>query len=190
MVKNLIHEEMRFYRHYDGIVVDTADETIRGRVRVRIEELGQFKNDQGIWAFPRQLHALDVPIVGEIVEVYFINGDRTRAVYLANSSELKNQIPEIYSDPSKHVIRQDPKTGDNTVYDDTTGNLDVKLTGRLGMSANGKDLKTILNNILSHCRTIQVSGSATTQVVVPGGVTDMNFASDQADVAAAFKEYG
>lgn len=190
MVKNLIHEEMRFYRHYDGIVVDTADETTRGRVRVRIEDLGQFKNDQGIWAFPRQLHALDVPIVGEIVEVYFINGDRTRAVYLANSSERKDQIPAIYSDPSKHVLHQDPTTGDSLVYDDTSGNLDLQLTGKLGISAGGKDLKTILNNILAHCRTIQVSGSATTQVVVPGGATDTNFANDQADIAAAFKEYG
>ena len=117
MIKNIVQDELRYFRHYDGIVVDTDDPTTQGRVRVRINALGQFNASQGFWAKPRQLHALDVPIVGEVVEVYFIEGDRTKGVYLANSAESKGNIPVIYSDPAKHVLYQDPTTGDSMVYD-------------------------------------------------------------------------
>ena len=118
MIQNIVIDELRYFRHYDGIVVDNQDPQTKGRVKVKITALGQFDNDQGIWVRPRQLHALDVPISGEIVEVYFIEGDRTRAVYLANSAENAGQIPTTYSDPSKHVLYQDPTTGDSMVYDD------------------------------------------------------------------------
>lgn len=138
-LRKIVREELRYLRHYIGQVVDNQDPSTKGRVRVKIADLGWDTNDKSPWCWPRQLHALDVPKVDEWVEVYFINGDRARAVYLGQASEILEQIPDGYTSPAKRVLFQDPDSGDKIEYDSQGQILDID-TNELHLNGNGKHL--------------------------------------------------
>jgi len=169
VIKNIVQEELRYFRHYDGEVVDNQDPVQKGRVRVKIAALGQDTNDKGIWARPRQLHALDVPKVGEILDVYFVEGDRTRLVYLANSAENQGNIPEAYTDPSIRILYQDPDTSDLIKYDVQNKKLTYTVQG-ITIEADGTAnvLTAKANNVtvkIDSAAGITIDGSAGTLAI-------------------------
>jgi len=80
IIRWIIEQETVYLRHYIGQVFSNDDSEKKGRVLVNVPELGWFTQAEAAWCWPRQLHGLTVPIPGEWVEVYFINGNRNRPV--------------------------------------------------------------------------------------------------------------
>lgn len=106
-----------FLRHYDGQVFDNNDPQEKGRVKVKIPELGWDTDDKGAWCCPRQIHSMDVPNVGEWVEVYFIAGDRNRPCYLGQVPEIDGNLPASFTAKTDRVLFEDPDSGDGVIYD-------------------------------------------------------------------------
>ncbi len=118
LLRGLIARETRFLRHYLGEVRDVTDPLNRGRVLVHIKELGWTEDSSGAWCWPRDRHSMDVPMVGEWVEVYFMGGDPTRPVYLGRATEIKDQgPPRDFSGPKVRVLLEDPDSGDTLKYE-------------------------------------------------------------------------
>lgn len=108
-IEDIIHEETQYMKHYIGRIVDVFDVLKKGRVKVTIEELGFLTPDTGIWCNPRQGNSLSVPKIGQYAEVYFINGDRSRPVYLYPVAEIVDNTPTKYDgNPLNHIIFEDP----------------------------------------------------------------------------------
>lgn len=122
-IEQIVREETRYLRHYFGTVLRNDDELGRGRVLVSVPELGWNTEDQGAWCFPRQIHALSVPAVDEIVEVYFMAGDVNRPVYLGLPADFAGNLPPSYVDPTTHVIFEDPEESTLIRWDGS--NLDL-----------------------------------------------------------------
>jgi hypothetical protein len=117
-LKNFLDEELLYYRHYIGKIVDTQDELNFGRVKISIEELGMDTPALGIWCSPRQGHSMSIPKVGDYAEVYFINAERGRPVYLFPASEINFNCPTTYKgDIAKSIIFESKDTSkDNITY--------------------------------------------------------------------------
>jgi hypothetical protein len=70
-----------------------------------------------------------VPEKGEWVEVYFMNGDMNKPVYLAICNELKRDdntytVPEWYTgDPKVRVLYQSPVTKKGIKLDESSGDM-------------------------------------------------------------------
>lgn len=117
-----IIEETLYYRHYIGEVVDNNDSLKKGRVKVTIPELGLDDNGTAIWCFPRQGHSMSVPKKGEWAEIYFINADPEKPVYLYPASEIAENTPKGYTgDVKKHTIFEDPENEKATIVYDGNG---------------------------------------------------------------------
>ena len=107
-IAEVVREETRYLRHYWGQVVRNDDPVRRGRVKVTIPELGWNNDATAAWCFPRQMHALSVPKKDEYVEVYFMSGDPDRPVYLGLLSDFAGNIPPSYTNPTTHIVFEDP----------------------------------------------------------------------------------
>lgn len=119
-LRGLVARETRYLRHYLGEVRDVDDPLVRGRVLVRVPELGWNENSTAAWCWPRERHAMDLPRVGEWVEVYFMAGDPARPVYLGQAGEIRDQAPADH-DGKLRVLFQDPDSGDALEYDPGAG---------------------------------------------------------------------
>ena len=118
LIINILKEELRFWKHYLGEVMDNKDSLILGRVQVTIPELGFLSQDQAVWAWPRQGNSMSIPNIGEWVEIYFIGGDPGRPVYLHYASEVQGHKPDSYTGIEDRIIFESPKTKDNIKYTD------------------------------------------------------------------------
>ncbi len=126
ILRDIIARETLYLRHYDGKVLSNSDPLNLGRVLVAIPMLGWNSQAQAAWARPRGLHSLSVPSVGEYVEVYFLDGDPSRAVYLGNATHLQGQIPQGYDgNVQHHVLFQDPASGFSIILKAESGELDI-----------------------------------------------------------------
>lgn len=109
MIQEIVEDETLYLRHYIGKIVDVFDALKKGRVKVMIEELGFMTPDTGIWCNPRQGNSLSMPKIGQYAEVYFINNDRSRPVYLYPVAEVIDNTPTKYDgNPLNHVLFEDP----------------------------------------------------------------------------------
>jgi len=124
-IRRVVYNETVFLRHYFGQVVDNQDPNKKGRVKATILDLGWDTADKVQWAWPRAGHSLDVPAVGEWVEVYFMMGDRNKPAYLPGAAELTGNLPADYSSPDDPVLFQDPKTKEKIKYTRSSKTLDV-----------------------------------------------------------------
>ena len=93
IIEALIREQTKYLRHYIGRVTDVQDPLGRGRVLVHVPDLGWNTDAAGAWCWPRAMHGMDVPAVGEWVEVYFVAGDPDQPVYLGQAAEIQEQKP-------------------------------------------------------------------------------------------------
>lgn len=104
-IRDVVRAELRFLRHYWGEVINVGDELDRGRVQVSIPMLGWDTPVSAPWCEPRTLHSIQPPSVGEFVEVYFVEGNRSRPVYIGSAWEFKAMAPpSAYSGPTTRVI--------------------------------------------------------------------------------------
>lgn len=130
-IRKIIREETTFLMHYLGEVVDDQDPSSRGRVKVKVPELGFLSDAQGMWCSPRSGYSVTPPTKGEWVEVYFQSGDRRKPVYLVGAGEVSGNVPGQYSDPKRHVVYQNPSTGDYIEYDSENKVLTVSVSGEV-----------------------------------------------------------
>lgn len=125
----IVRQETLYLRHYIGQVISNTDSLDIGMVQVAVPEFGWTDQDNAPWCYPRQLHAMSVPIVGEWVEVYFLSGDINKPVYIGLCNEMRKDdntrcIPPWYKgDPKTRVILQSPSSGKGIKIDDTTKEL-------------------------------------------------------------------
>lgn len=138
LIRRLIYEETLFLRHWLGQVVDDADPSSRGRVKVTVPELGFMAESEAIWASPRQGYAVIPPKSGEWVEIYFLGGDSRRPVYLVGAGEVQGNTPAGYTAPKKPILWQDATTGDSVLYDEDGKELDVSITTMIKLLQYGQ----------------------------------------------------
>jgi hypothetical protein len=173
-ILGIVKQELRYYKHYIGQVRDTADKLNKGRVLVTIPILGWDSPEKGAWCFPRQMHSLSVPAVDEWVEVYFLNGDPNRPVYMGISAEIQDMIPDNYSSPDIDILFEDPENKINVQYD---RKADIMTIGKGDhMEAARKEDETLsdssidsafFNWLATHTHTSAGSGSPTTPPIQP-----------------------
>ena len=123
IIKDIIDEETLYLRHFVGEIVDINDILNKGRIKIAIAELGFDTPDLGIWCNPRQGNSLTLPKVGQYAEVYFLNGDRTRPVYLYPVSEIQGNTPQNYTTTSDNIIFEDPNNPDAFIKYDSAVQL-------------------------------------------------------------------
>lgn len=126
-IRQAVHEETKWLKHYVGKVMDTNDPSGIGRVLVAIIELGWTDASLSLWASPRQANELKVPTVDSWVEIYFIMGDSSRPVYLPGAVEHMLTTPQIkrYSDPSTQVLFEDPNDHNFIEYTESNKSFNV-----------------------------------------------------------------
>ncbi len=111
IIKKIIKNELRFYGHYLGQVVDTKDPEGIGRVLATVPQLSWDTADVAPWCSPRQQSGLVTPVVGQWIEVYFMDGDIDKPRYHGNATEMENSLPtEHKGKASNQVIFEDGKT--------------------------------------------------------------------------------
>jgi len=125
-ITKMIYEQTLYLRHWWGQIVNNSDPSSRGRVEVTVPQLGFMNAGSGLWASPRQGYGMQVPAVNEWVEVYFLEGNPNKAVYLVGLGEMTgaspSPTPKAYSgSPQNKVLFQDLATGDSLVYNEKTG---------------------------------------------------------------------
>lgn len=148
LIANIVKQETKYYKHYIGEVMDNQDELNVGRVLVAVPDLAWTTQDKAAWAYPRQLNALKIPKIGQWVEIYFLNGDKTKPVYLGNTPEIKKQIPAAYiGDTKEQVLYQNPETEQKIIYNETDDELKI---GEASESfVKGDTFKADLNTFLT-----------------------------------------
>jgi len=130
IIQQMIEEETLYLRHFIGEVAVTNDSLKKGRVKVMIKELGFDTPDLGIWCYPRQSHSMSVPAVKSWVEVYFINGERERPVYLYPATEIIGNILKSYKgDPKEHILFESPENKNHNIKFDSKEKLLTFLNG-------------------------------------------------------------
>lgn len=196
MICEIVRQETIYLRHYIGQVLSRLDSLNIGSVQVSVPELAWFTPDTAPWCYPRQLHSMVVPEVGEWVEVYFLNGDRNRPVYMSMCNELKKDdntfnIPTWYTgDPTQRIIYQSPTSLKGIMLNDTSGELKIDATTIMLIEAStepfvlGTQLNTFLTNLINttfnthtHIITDPVSGPLTSAPPVPLGVAPVGILS-------------
>jgi len=109
LLERIVRRETTFLRHYIAQIVQNEDPLKKGRVLVVIPELNILRESEGIWAYPRDKHSMSVPTIDSYVEVYFISGNRNRAVYLGSASESFESCKNYDGDAENHILFEDPK---------------------------------------------------------------------------------
>jgi len=145
-IVEIIRKETRFLRHYWGEVASNTDIKKKGRILVKIPALGWDTQDKAAWCQSRDKKSMIVPDVGDYVEVYFLEGDPSKAVYLGTAHELDGGTPDGYNGPTDRVIYKDAKT--SITVNKTTGEIRVKGFTVVLESGDGS---TWLPNVLPNC---------------------------------------
>jgi hypothetical protein len=206
MIREIVLEETKFLRHYFGKVVRTDDPENGGKIMVEIETLGWCPpNGIGAWCHPRQInHNLSLPSIGEMVEIYFMEGDLDKPVYLGTPLEIKSsdgssQVPAMLSTSDKHVIFQDPaKSGDYMIYDSSKRVYTISAAGntiiidsssnQIQLNGSGQSLVTydamnqaiqlLISQLELHTHVCSAPGSPSL-TMVPNPQIDMSAAKSQ-----------
>jgi uncharacterized protein involved in type VI secretion and phage assembly len=127
----------RFYGKYRGVVTDTEDPNELGRIKVKLEDFGGWKDN---WCMPCVPYAGDrvgwfvIPEIGAHVWIEFEGGDPSRAIWTGCFWEA-GKIPDTAT-PSRKVWKT-PTC--RVVLDDLDGKA-----GQLEIDATTRDGKTLV----------------------------------------------
>ena len=90
----LIDQRMIYLKHYMAEIAGFREfmlgKTKITQVLAMIQEFGMVTPDLGIWCFPRNGRMDIKPRIGDFCEIYFMNGDSSRPVYLYPLTEVSN----------------------------------------------------------------------------------------------------
>ena len=153
-IQEIVRKETMFYKHYAGNVLDNADSENLGRVQVSIPLLNITTQDIAPWAWPRDKQSMNVPAIGDWVEIYFIDANPDKACYLGLMPEMTQAISATTFDgqPSTHVIFESPATQESINYDDVKKELDILVSKLIIMGGTepfvlGTQLNTFLGKL-------------------------------------------
>ena len=148
VIVDTIAFETRYLRHYIGKVTNNSDPLNKGRVLVQVPQLGWTHDAIAAWCRPRDKHSMVVPAIDEQVEVYFVDGDRSRPVYSGIASEMKDQLPKAFDGKATTVVLwQDPGTGDAIVYDASVP--EIRILGKGDNLVTYSALSTAMTNLVN-----------------------------------------
>jgi len=118
-VREVVQQEVRralmFYRHYWGTVLSTDDRLGIGRIQVSLPDLRLTTRDSAPWCAPRYAPGVTVPYIGSVVEVYFVEGNSSRPVWLGRVPEQAERLASYSSGVA--VLHEDQGSGDAITYD-------------------------------------------------------------------------
>lgn len=174
----VIADETRYMKEYEGKVLDTGDELKKGRVRIQIPNLGWMLPTESPWVDPEYFgRGCIVPKVDDWVVVYFIAGDMTKPRYRSRTAAITGSTPASYTDVKDKVLFDDGTTV--IVYDDSSKELSITGPAKIIVSGdaielNGNSkkfvthaelnsaLQTFITALNTHVHTSGGSGSPTT----------------------------
>jgi hypothetical protein len=92
-------ESGKYYGVYRGVVVDNADQTGAGRLKVKIPQI--LGNQSTDWIWPKETSSLktDVPVKGQGVWVTFEGGDPAYPVWLGTFGKSKTSDRLVFVSP-------------------------------------------------------------------------------------------
>jgi hypothetical protein len=127
VIQEIVRKETVFLKHYTGQVLNNTDDTGIGSLIVSVPSLNIVLPKDGFRAAPRDKQSMNVPAVGDWVEIYFLEGDPDMPVYIGSAPEvgLKTPLKTFDGQPSTHVIFESPKTQESIIYDDTKKTLNL-----------------------------------------------------------------
>lgn len=123
----------RYYSMYPGIVTDTDDPEMRGRIKVELPTILGEGNEHTAWCDPHLFRFTGEghgeffpPYEDDVVDVWFENGDLNFPVYKGGSyatDELPEDFQENYPDVKGWVF----KSGQKVVIDETEGSEQIRI---------------------------------------------------------------
>lgn len=177
LLRKIIYQETTYLRHYLGKVTKSQDPEKRGRVRVTIQELGWDTDAKGAWVTPRITSGMVTPKEGQFVEVYFLNGDRERPVFVGLAKEMQESGSTLFKgDINVQVPWEDAVNQEGVAYD--RNEKVMKFFGASEFAAMGasnkdflttlvNDLNTFITNVFNVHTHISATPGAPTAVPVP-----------------------
>jgi hypothetical protein len=132
-IRRIIFLETRYLRTYYGTVQSNFDllgvGQLQGVIYVSVTELDADTPDRWLRCYPRQLHGISVPAVGETVEIYFRDRSPNQAVYMGQAQEIALNNPVNYSGlPTQNIVFESPILKQYIEVDDTTGKISINPT--------------------------------------------------------------
>lgn len=174
-IQKIIRAEVRFLRHYYGEVISITDREKKGRVQVKIPELGWLDKAASPYVSPRAPTGLLTPRVGQTVEVYFMGGKKHRPVFLGIATEMDEGIPSLFTgDTQKQVLFEDAEKKEGVVYNRTTGQLE--LFGASEFAAMGEANLNFLTSLVNALNNFFTSVFQTHTHVLAGSAPPPSFA--------------
>jgi phage baseplate assembly protein gpV len=166
-IADIVRRETLYLRHYTAKVMNNVDPDRRKKVQVSCDELGW--SGRGMrWVFPRQLHQMIVPQIGEHVEIYFMNGDSNRPVYIGAACEFEGMVPEGHDNRgTTHILYENPVKHHGIAYDQAKGEMTIKFDSLLlGAAASepgvlGTQLNNYLTQLVNNMINVHVQGGVT-----------------------------
>ena len=138
IIRKIIYKETIWLRHYIGQIADLNDPLQQGRINVVLFDLGCDSAKNGFWCYPRDKESLITPKLNDWVEVYFMQGDRNRPVYIGKANEIQQMLPKNYDGkPTTHILFEAPDNDIHIKFDSVQnlleiGNSDFQFVGRIG----------------------------------------------------------
>lgn len=140
VVRKMVRRELMWYRHYWGVVLSNSDSLRKGRLQVQVPELRWNDQSSAKWCAPRLAPGLVVPTVGSKVEIYFVEGNPRRPVWLGRVTELGETF-QSYT-PGTDVLYESQAPGaDSITYDGRQFNI-VKAATPLAAARKGDATKS------------------------------------------------
>lgn len=146
VIGRTIRRYLMWYRHYWGQVINTQDRLQLGRIQVAIPELRWTDQTNARWCMPRYNPGISVPKQGAVVEVYFVEGNPTRPVWLGRVPE-QNEKVQSYTGPTTHVLFEDETTGDYVLYDEQAKS--IQFLGKAESLVIYGPLATVFSNLVT-----------------------------------------
>jgi len=193
IIKDLIGQETRYMRAYDGQVCEVADSLSRGRVHVTVPALGWMTPDEGPWCDPEYVSGgLVVPQVGSWVKVWFLGGDPARPVYGPKLGHVKEGKPSAYADWTTEVVAADEASGFALSANSTDGTFDAS-NAAASLAGTLDGLLEHLSTLVTHLSALTTIGASPPYVLDPGTIANLtadgaNIAADRAQLALILKE--
>ena len=182
-ILQVIADETRYFKQYEGKVLDTGDELTKGRVRIQIPELGWMLPTESPWVDPEYfVRGCIVSKVVDWVGGYFIACDATRPRYRSRTSAIEGSTPESYTGVNDIILYDDGITV--IKYDDDAKELSISGPAKITVQGdvielNGKDktfvthaelnsaLQTFITTLMAHVHTSASPGSPTSVPTSP-----------------------
>lgn len=170
----------RYYSMYPGVVRDNKDPQMRGRIKVELPTIlgkGRIHSD---FAEPHSFRITGLnhgeffpPYIGDVVDVWFENGDLNYPVYKGGSYANK-ELPKDFQNNYPNVKGWVFKSGQKILIDETKDKMTMQiLNGDTGGYLIFDDTKGKEGIFLSHKTgsQMQFSKEGNVTVVTPGGNT-------------------